>query len=83
MIHWMTDNLYDGDSKRVYVNNLSWSVRWQDLKDHMRDAGHGTRAEVCFNKHNILYDSSFSYCCHFIHIKSIVMSIFSGDDGIG
>ena len=45
---------YDIDSKRVYVNNLSWSVRWQDLKDHMREAGHVTRAEVCCIENNIL-----------------------------
>lgn len=24
---------------RVYVGNLSWSVKWQDLKDHMEAAG--------------------------------------------
>ncbi|RLN48133.1 hypothetical protein BBJ28_00001784 [Nothophytophthora sp. Chile5] len=24
---------------RVYVGNLSWSVKWQDLKDHMKAAG--------------------------------------------
>lgn len=26
-------------SNRVYVGNLAWGVSWQDLKDHMRDAG--------------------------------------------
>jgi len=25
--------------KRVYVGNLSWSARWQDLKDHFRQVG--------------------------------------------
>lgn len=24
---------------RVYVGNLSWTVKWQDLKDHMKQAG--------------------------------------------
>jgi len=24
------------DSNRVYVSNISWDVKWQDLKDHMR-----------------------------------------------
>lgn len=24
---------------RVYVGNLSWETEWQDLKDHMRQAG--------------------------------------------
>lgn len=24
---------------RVYVGNLSWSIKWQDLKDHMQAAG--------------------------------------------
>lgn len=31
---------------RVYVGNLSWEVAWQDLKDHMRDAGEVVHAEV-------------------------------------
>ena len=33
-------------SRRVYVGNLSWDVTWQDLKDHMRDAGEVSFAEV-------------------------------------
>ena len=24
---------------RVYVGNLSWTVKWQELKDHMKKAG--------------------------------------------
>jgi RNA recognition motif-containing protein len=36
----------DGQSKRVYVGNLSWEVAWQDLKDHMRTAGDVQYAEV-------------------------------------
>ena len=31
---------------RVYVGNLSWDVAWQDLKDHMRQAGEVLHAEV-------------------------------------
>lgn len=31
---------------RVYVGNLSWSVSWQDLKDHMRSAGNVVHANV-------------------------------------
>lgn len=31
---------------RVYVGNLSWSVRWQELKDHMREAGNVLHAQV-------------------------------------
>jgi RNA recognition motif-containing protein len=33
-------------SRRVYVGNLSWDVAWQDLKDHMRQAGEVLHAEV-------------------------------------
>ena len=33
-------------SRRVYVGNLSWDVAWQDLKDHMRQAGEVVHAEV-------------------------------------
>ncbi|OQR95163.1 RNA binding protein [Thraustotheca clavata] len=31
---------------RVYVGNLSWSVKWQDLKDHMKQAGNVLHADV-------------------------------------
>ncbi|CAM9872104.1 unnamed protein product [Discosporangium mesarthrocarpum] len=31
---------------RVYVGNLSWETEWQDLKDHMRQAGEVVRADV-------------------------------------
>eukprot|EP00604_Paraphysomonas_vestita_P003855 CAMPEP_0174823452 /NCGR_PEP_ID=MMETSP1107-20130205/24669_1 /TAXON_ID=36770 /ORGANISM="Paraphysomonas vestita, Strain GFlagA" /LENGTH=263 /DNA_ID=CAMNT_0016046079 /DNA_START=661 /DNA_END=1452 /DNA_ORIENTATION=+ len=34
------------DSRRVYVGNLGWGVAWQDLKDHMRQAGEVLRAEI-------------------------------------
>src|SRR5210317_2375582 len=33
-------------SNRVYVGNLSWSTSWQDLKDHMRDAGDVQYAKI-------------------------------------
>lgn len=32
--------------RRVYVGNLSWDVAWQDLKDHMREAGEVVHAEI-------------------------------------
>ena len=31
---------------RVFVNNLSWEVAWQDLKDHFRSCGEVVRADV-------------------------------------
>ena len=36
----------ESSSKRVYVGNLAYEVAWQDLKDHMRDAGDVQYAEV-------------------------------------
>jgi hypothetical protein len=33
-------------SRRVYVGNLSWDVAWQDLKDHMRQAGRSSREVI-------------------------------------
>lgn len=36
----------DAKSRRVYVGNLAWDVAWQDLKDHMRQAGDVVHAEV-------------------------------------
>jgi RNA recognition motif-containing protein len=32
--------------RRVYVGNLAWGVVWQDLKDHFKQAGNVTRADV-------------------------------------
>jgi RNA recognition motif-containing protein len=32
--------------KSVYVGNLAWSVSWQALKDHMRQAGNVIRADI-------------------------------------
>lgn len=31
---------------RVYIGNLSWQTTWQDLKDHMRQAGDVIHADV-------------------------------------
>jgi len=36
----------DKQGCRVYCGNLAWDVAWQDLKDHMRQAGDVTFAEV-------------------------------------
>jgi RNA recognition motif-containing protein len=35
-----------GQGKSVYVGNLSWDVEWQNLKDHMRQAGEVVHADV-------------------------------------
>lgn len=35
-----------GQSKRVYVGNLSWTLTWQALKDHMRQAGEVVHAQI-------------------------------------
>ena len=35
-----------GDGRRVYVGNLSWDCKWQDLKDHMRSVGEVLHADV-------------------------------------
>jgi len=40
------DDKEDTQGRRVYIGNLSWGVSWQDLKDHMREAGEVTRADV-------------------------------------
>lgn len=33
-------------SCRVYVGNLAWRARWQDLKDHMRSVGEVKYVEI-------------------------------------
>ncbi|ETW08381.1 hypothetical protein H310_00975 [Aphanomyces invadans] len=33
-------------TSRVYVSNLSWSVKWQELKDFMKQAGNVLHADV-------------------------------------
>ncbi|RLN89069.1 hypothetical protein BBJ28_00004887 [Nothophytophthora sp. Chile5] len=32
---------------RVYVGNLSWNVKWQELKDHMKQVGTVVHADGC------------------------------------
>jgi RNA recognition motif-containing protein len=34
------------NNKRLYVNNLAWESRWQDLKDHFKTIGPVTRADI-------------------------------------
>ena len=34
---------------KVYVGNLSWETSWQDLKDHMRQAGEVLHADIILN----------------------------------
>lgn len=38
--------------RRVYVGNLSWDVAWQDLKDHMKQAGEVVHAEIISDQHS-------------------------------
>ncbi|KAK1939757.1 putative single stranded G-strand telomeric DNA-binding protein [Babesia divergens] len=39
--------MYFSNNKcRVYVGNLSWKVKWQDLKDHMKQVGEVIRADI-------------------------------------
>jgi RNA recognition motif-containing protein len=35
-----------GVGRKVYVGNLSWDCKWQDLKDHMRSVGEVLHADV-------------------------------------
>lgn len=37
-------------SNRVFVGNLSWRTSWQNLKDHMRDAGDVVYADVFYER---------------------------------
>jgi len=34
---------------RVYVGNLSWNVKWQELKDHMKQVGNVIHADGTFS----------------------------------
>lgn len=36
----------EAQGKRVYVGNLDWHVSWQELKDHMREAGDVAFADI-------------------------------------
>jgi len=38
----------DQTNNRVFVGNLAWEVKWQDLKDHMSQAGDVERADVLY-----------------------------------
>lgn len=39
-----------GGSCRVFVGNLSWRTSWQNLKDHMREAGQVRFADVFYER---------------------------------
>jgi hypothetical protein len=39
-------HLVTSQSKRVYDRNLSWTLTWQALKDHMRQAGEVVHAQI-------------------------------------
>mmetsp|Transcript_21403 Transcript_21403/g.29977 ORF Transcript_21403/g.29977 Transcript_21403/m.29977 type:complete len:211 (+) Transcript_21403:82-714(+) len=41
-------DLAEVTNNRVFVGNLAWEVRWQDLKDHMSEAGEVERADVLY-----------------------------------
>lgn len=41
-----SNNNSNYNNKRLYVNNLSWETRWQDLKDHFKTIGPVTRADI-------------------------------------
>jgi len=36
----------NSNGTRVYVGNLAWSTTWQDLKDHMKQAGTVSHADI-------------------------------------
>jgi RNA recognition motif-containing protein len=38
---WLPD-----EPRLIYVGNLAWSVKWQDLKDHMKQAGEVEFAKI-------------------------------------
>lgn len=37
-------------SNRVFVGNLAWNTSWQNLKDHMRDAGDVVYADIFYER---------------------------------
>jgi len=39
-----------GSGCTVFVGNLSWDSKWQDLKDHMREAGNVAHVEILENR---------------------------------
>eukprot|EP00579_Thalassiosira_antarctica_P012785 CAMPEP_0201909854 /NCGR_PEP_ID=MMETSP0903-20130614/1439_1 /ASSEMBLY_ACC=CAM_ASM_000552 /TAXON_ID=420261 /ORGANISM="Thalassiosira antarctica, Strain CCMP982" /LENGTH=256 /DNA_ID=CAMNT_0048444409 /DNA_START=51 /DNA_END=818 /DNA_ORIENTATION=- len=59
-------------NKRVYVGNLSWSVTWRDLKDHLSAAGEVLRADVLTG-----YDGRSKGCgiCEFATIEEATAAV--------
>jgi len=54
----------EGESKRVYVSNLAWTVAWQDLKDYMRQCGNVVYADV------LKFDDSRSKGCGIVEYET-------------
>lgn len=42
----VTSHVSEAEGCRLYVGNLAWDVRWQDLKDHFKPIGKVIRADV-------------------------------------
>jgi RNA recognition motif-containing protein len=56
--------LDNANRRRVYVGNLSYASSWQDLKDHMRQAGEVVYADV------FLTDNGYSKGCGVVEYNS-------------
>jgi RNA recognition motif-containing protein len=41
---------FDESARRVYVGNLSWNTKWQDLKDCFKQVGPVARAEIVMDE---------------------------------
>lgn len=46
MIPYQPKRMKGPPNKRCYVNNLPYDVRWQEFKDHMKEAGNVTFVEL-------------------------------------
>ena len=55
-----------GQNKRVFVGNLSYGVAWQDLKDHMKQAGEVIYCDIIPEPDN----ASFSKGCGLVEFGS-------------
>jgi hypothetical protein len=58
------DHLYDyeiGLPNKLYVGQLAWSVNWQQLKDHFKQCGRVTRANVSMDRDDKTRSNGFGF----------------------
>lgn len=71
----------EGDfKKKVFVENLNFKTSWQQLKDHMREAGTVERTDIFTKKSGLSKGCGYALC-NFLFISLQIGGIFDRRGG--